>query len=59
VRIVSAACADPIETAMISELDARAVRLDPDFHILVDRPLHGHEDFHGLIGFFRLLSAAP
>ena len=33
----------------VGELDAGAVRLDADFHVLVDRPLHGHQDFHGLM----------
>ncbi len=31
----------------VAELDAGAVCLDADFHVLVDRPLHGHENFHG------------
>ena len=31
----------------VAELDAGAVCLDADFHVLVDRPLDGHENFHG------------
>ena len=30
----------------VGQLDARAVRLDPDLHVVVDHPLHGHQDFH-------------
>src|SRR5208283_1172219 len=30
----------------VAELDAGTVRFDSDFHILVDRPLHGHENLH-------------
>ena len=32
----------------IGKLDARAVRFDPYFHVLIDRPLDGHENLHGL-----------
>ena len=39
----------------VAELDAGAVGLDPDFHVLVDRPLHGHENFHCcVLALFRL-----
>jgi hypothetical protein len=30
----------------VAKLDAGAVRLDPDFHVFVDRPFHGHQNFH-------------
>ena len=74
VRMVSAACAGPIETTTTSvalpasfcrkrlldgdfvervhrhldvgEFDARPVGLDADFHVVVDNPLDGHENFH-------------
>ena len=42
----------------VAELDAGAVGLDPDFHVLVDRPLHGHENFHCcILALFRLMAA--
>ncbi len=31
----------------VGKFDARAVRLDPYLHILIDRPLDGHEYLHG------------
>src|SRR4029077_17646682 len=42
----------------VAEFDAGAVRLDPDFHVLVDRPLDGHEDLHGLVQFLPAALAA-
>ena len=40
----------------VAEFDAGTVRLDPDFHVLVDCPFHGHEDFHGLTSWLNCLA---
>src|SRR3546814_14468061 len=33
---------------LIGEIDAGAVGLDPRLHIIIEHPLDGDEDFHGL-----------
>jgi hypothetical protein len=30
----------------VGELDAGAVRLDADLDVVIDHPLHGHQNFH-------------
>ena len=37
----------------VGKLDARAVGLDADLDVVVDDPLHGHEDLHGLLSSFQ------
>jgi hypothetical protein len=41
----------------VGKFDAGAVRLDPNLHILVDRPFDGHENLHGLLRLSRSLPA--